>query len=187
MKTASLDGNHNVWWKYFTITHPYQARLFHGLQGPATLPNYLLTGTTYMLPKRGDFSTQELPTNNVFADIVQNSDLCFFFVKIYSHLINQDLLAVKQNGCRKGTCKCKELLVIDSVVTRQVRKRMYDISLGRVDYKKACDPVPRLLRVLGIYKINPMLANVLSTYTSEWKTSLHWGLDKILTSIGSEI
>lgn len=128
-----------------------------------------------MLPKCGDGHD---PKN--YRPITCLSTLYKIFTsiissKIYVHLTENNLLAPEQNGCRKGTQGCKELLVIDTVLTQQVKKKSHHLSMGWVDYKKAFDSVPHswLRRVLKLYKINSTIANFLSVCMDSWKTRLH--------------
>ena len=95
-----------------------------------------------------------------------------FASKIYKHLINNNLLATEQNGCRKGSQGCRELLVIDSVVTRQVRKRQRNLSIAWIDYKKAFDSVPHswIIQVLRLHKIDSGLLDLLEICMDNWTT-----------------
>ncbi|CAK1589304.1 unnamed protein product [Parnassius mnemosyne] len=69
---------------------------------------------------------------------------------------NASAINVKSNGCRKGSRGCKELLLIDTAICRQVFRNRKNMSAAWVDYKKAYDSVPHswLKRVLEIYKID---------------------------------
>jgi hypothetical protein len=73
----------------------------------------------------------------------------------------------------------QKLLVIDSVVAQQVRKKKHNISLGWVDYKKAFDSVPHswLVKIwlFEIYKVDKSLTELLSACMHTWRTELYVG------------
>jgi hypothetical protein len=102
----------------------------------------LTVGVTYMLPKSGPASDPKnyrpitcLPTLYKILTSVISS-------KLYAHLAENKILAPEQVECRKGSRGCKELLIVDSVLSQQAKKEQRDISVGWVDYKKAFDSVP---------------------------------------------
>jgi hypothetical protein len=59
---------------------------------------------------------------------------------------------------------------VDSVVSQQAKKEQRDISVGWVDYEKAFDSVPHswLLLVVELYKIDPMLIELLIICVTSW-------------------
>jgi len=84
------------------------------------------------------------------------------------------IIAAEQNGCRKDARGCKELLIIDKIVSSQVQKRQRNISIGWIDYRKAFDSVPHswLLEILRLYKIHPSLVETLQACMLTWSTTL---------------
>ncbi|KAF4527480.1 hypothetical protein B566_EDAN014118 [Ephemera danica] len=181
-----IDSIHNFWWKYFKSTHEVLATRFNeALDEPSIIPKWFTLGITYMKAKSGDLSNPKnyrpitcLPTlYKIFTSI------CAF--KISAHLTANELLATEQNGCKNGTRGCEELLVIDTVASRQVRLQNRNQSTGWVDYMKAFDSVPHswLSCVLRLYKIEPRLIHMLESLMATWRTTLHagQGADKITT------
>ncbi|XP_044755006.1 uncharacterized protein LOC123313959 [Coccinella septempunctata] len=79
-----------------------------------------------------------------------------------------------QNGCKKKARGCKELLVIDNVVTKQARRRLKNISMCWIDYQKAYDSVPHswLVEILRIYKISPDIIHLWEHLMGTWRTTL---------------
>ncbi|KAF4531352.1 hypothetical protein B566_EDAN017258 [Ephemera danica] len=169
-----IDGIHNFWWKYFKSTHDVLATRFNeALVEPSIIPKWFTLGITYMKAKSGELSNPKnyrpitcLPTlYKIFTSICA--------VKISAHLTVNALLATEQNGCKNGTRGCEELLVIDTVASRQVRLQNRNQSTGWVDYMKPSDSVPHswLSCVLRLYKIEPLLIHMLERQ----------GVDKITT------
>jgi hypothetical protein len=88
---------------------------------------------------------------------------------------------VQQRGCARNSEGCKELLTIDAVISGQAFKKNRNICTTYIDYKKAFDSVPHdwLIRVLEIYKIDPITISFLKHAMSTWKTKI-----ELMTSQG---
>lgn len=84
------------------------------------------------------------------------------------------ILSFEQKGCCKGSKGCKEQLIIDGIITSQVKTKSRNISLAWIDYKKAFDSVPHswLIEILKIYKISDMTIKLLQSLMSKWNTTL---------------
>lgn len=127
-----------------------------------------------MIPKKGDLTQPKnyrpitcLPSAyKIMTSIIRQ--------KIYSHIKSNNILAWEQNGCKHKARGCKELLVIDNIVTKQARKRLKNISMSWIDYQKAYDSVPHswLIEILDIYKIDPQVSSLLRHLMSTWRTTL---------------
>ncbi|XP_044757740.1 uncharacterized protein LOC123315901 [Coccinella septempunctata] len=92
--------------------------------------------------------------------------------KIVTHLKNNKLLAWEQNGCNKNGRGAKELLVIDNSITKQAKKRLRNLSMAWIDYRKSPVPHSWLFQVLQIYKINPQAIQLLKHLMTTWRTKL---------------
>lgn len=171
-----VDSIHNFWWKSLTKCHERLASLFdEAIHEPTKIPNYFTCGITYMLPKKGDLSLPQnfrpitcLPTiYKILTSVIST--------KVSLHLENNNIMAWEQNGCRQRSRGCKELLVIDNVITRQAKLRQRKMSVAWIDYQKAFDSVPHswLCRILEIYKIHPDICNTLKYLMRSWRTSLN--------------
>lgn len=62
--------------------------------------------------------------------------------KIWKHVGKNKILAREQNGCPKDAKGSKELLIIDSLITKQAKKKQRNISMAWIDYRKAFDSIP---------------------------------------------
>lgn len=85
------------------------------------------------------------------------------------------------NGCKQRARGSKELLVIDSVVTRQAKKHRKNLSIAWVDYQKAYDSVPHswLVQIMEIYKVDHKILQLLKHLMNTWTTTLSIKGDKI--------
>jgi hypothetical protein len=84
------------------------------------------------------------------------------------------LLAEEQKGCIKNSQGCKEQLIIDSVVLEQAHRDNRNLYIAYIDYRKAFDSVPHswLMRVLEMYKIDPVIIDSLQQVMKKWTTTL---------------
>lgn len=174
-KCPGPDKIQNYWWKNFSSVHGRLAEHFQTmLYDPTTAPEFLTEGYTIMLPKSGDLS---LPKNyrpitclpsvyKILTSVIKK--------KIETHLNENNVLAHEQNGCKKGSQGCKELLVTDTIVTRYAKNKNRNLSVAWIDYRKAFDSVPHtwLIRILRLYKVNERITMLLQHLMQTWRTSL---------------
>ncbi|XP_044760810.1 uncharacterized protein LOC123318258 [Coccinella septempunctata] len=89
-------------------------------------------------------------------------------------------MAREQNGCRKDAKGCKELLIIDTIITKQAKKKQSNLSMAWIDYKKAYDSIPHswLKKVLRLYGVSETMINLLEHLMGTWRTRLHVNTDR---------
>ncbi|KAI5707600.1 hypothetical protein M8J77_005689 [Diaphorina citri] len=94
--------------------------------------------------------------------------------KIYAHVHQNNILAKEQNGVRPNANGTKELLIFDTVISKQVKIRSKNISIAWIDYIKAYDSVPHswLIEVLKIYKVDEKVIEFLKMAMTSWSTHL---------------
>ncbi|XP_044745177.1 uncharacterized protein LOC123307040 [Coccinella septempunctata] len=125
------DKIHNYWWKYFPSTHQPLATLFQrALRDPSTIPKSLTLSCTRMIPK-GNITT--IPKN--FRPITCLPTIYKILtgtitMHIWKHVGKHHILAREQAGCCKDAKGCKELLVIDQIITKQAKCKLRNISVA---------------------------------------------------------
>lgn len=174
-KGTGSDNIHNYWYKKFTCIHSYLLNQINGfIRKPETIPSFLSEGRTYLLPK-GKISQDPAKYRPItcLQTIYKIITSCVGEL-ISSHLHQYGLWAEEQKGCRKGSKGCKEQLIIDCVILKQVQRKNRNLSCCFIDYQKAFDSVPHtwLIEILRIYKIHPTLISLLKHLMSEWCTVL---------------
>lgn len=175
-KAPGVDGIHNFWWKYLTCTHEILANQFQNiLQGTSLLPDICTLGMTYMLPKGGNMSCPQNYRPITCLPTVYKVLTSIIATKLDEHLKENELLLTEQGGCRKGSRGCKELLIIDNIVSKHVKRKSHNLSVGWIDFRKAFDSIPHswLQRTLQLYKVHPAIINFLTTCMKSWRTTLH--------------
>lgn len=173
--TPGCDRLHNYWWKHFTSVHKILAMLFDkSLTDPSSLPLYFTQGLTYLIPKDGDINNPKNHRPITCLPTVYKILTAVITKQINKHLRTNNLMAPEQGGGRIKTKGCKEMLVVDYIVTKQARKKLRNISVAWIDYRKAFDSVPHswLLKVLSMHGINEKVINLLQFLMRTWRTSL---------------
>ncbi|XP_044757121.1 uncharacterized protein LOC123315457 [Coccinella septempunctata] len=118
------DGIHNYWWKYFDSTHNHLAKLFQeALKNPSIIPESCTLGITHMLPKG---TNNEDPKNYrpiTCLPTIYKILTGILTQKLWRHVGRYNIMAREQNGCRKNAKGCKELLIIDTIIKKQAKKK----------------------------------------------------------------
>ncbi|XP_044766190.1 uncharacterized protein LOC123322312 [Coccinella septempunctata] len=129
------DGIHNYWWKNFDSTHEQLSKLFQkALTDPSQIPEFCTLGITHMIPKgtkNGDPTNYRPITCLPAIYKILTGTLTHH---IWKHVAKNKILAREQNGCRRDARGCKELLIVDALVTKQAKKKLRNLSMGWIDY-----------------------------------------------------
>ena len=94
---------------------------------------------------------------------------------IEEHLIENNIIFPEQKGAKKGSWGCMDQLLINRVVTDEVRKGRKNLSMIWLDYKKAYDLVPHswILEALRLAKIPEQIISAIEQLIGRWKTVLN--------------
>ena len=97
--------------------------------------------------------------------------------KLYSHLERSGLLVDEQKGCRKGSRGTKDQLLVDKAILKNCRRRLTNLSMAWIDYKKAYDMVPHswILKCLEMVGAAKNMIAIISNSMVNWKTVLTSG------------
>ena len=60
-----------------------------------------------------------------------------FAEKTYEHLDTSNLLPFEQKGCRKASRDTKDQLIIDKVILKNCKKRLTNLCMSWIDFKKS--------------------------------------------------
>lgn len=173
--SPGVDKLQNYWWKNFTSTHNSLAGLFQqSLDDPSMIPEYLTLGGTYLVLKGGESTNPENYRPITCLSSIYKLLTAVLTGKISEHLKRSNMMAREQGGCRKRSKACKELLIIDHILTKQAKRKLRNISIAWIDYRKAFDSVPHawLLKVLEMHGITAQVVNFLRYLMKNWRTSI---------------
>lgn len=173
-KSPGPDGLQHYWLKGFWRSHATLARQFQRALDDGTLPNFLTTGVTHLAPKSEDTADPSKYRPITCLCTLYKTLTSVLSSKISQHIVENHIISDAQNGCRGGSRGSKELLLIDAVAGKLVRRNRRNFSAAWIDYKKAFDSVPHswLLRVLELYKVDSTVRHFLGTCLGQWSTIL---------------
>ena len=144
------------------------------VQNPDSVPDWLSQGPATLIPKN-DKTDQAKNYRPITC-------LSFFYKTLTSvirqrfagHLVQRNLMAPEQKGCRQGSFGAKDQLLINKLLTEDCRTRHKSLSMVWIDYQKAYDSVPHswLLQCLQMHNISPVLCRFLSCVMKSWRTSM---------------
>ena len=94
--------------------------------------------------------------------------------KLYHHLEKNGLLTDEQKGCRKGSRGTKDQLLVDKAILKNCGRRLTNLSMAWIDYKKAYDMVPHswILKCLEMVGAAKNMISIISNSMMNWKTVL---------------
>ena len=97
--------------------------------------------------------------------------------KLYQHLERNGMVADEQKGCRKRSRGVKDQLLVDKAILKNCRRRMTNLSMAWIDYKKAYDMVPHswILKCLEMVRGAKNMITIISNSMANWKTVLTSG------------
>lgn len=174
-KAPGVDHIHNYWYKKFTAIHQRLLKLINNIiLEPQNMPHFLTQGKTYIKPKSEDTQNPAnyrpitcLPTlYKIITSLITQ--------KIDNHLTQNDIILEEQKGCRKNSRGCKEQIIIDTIIMKQIEKQQRNMNTCYIDYQKAFDSIPHtwLIKTLDIYKINNHIQKFLYTIMQTWRTTI---------------
>ena len=97
--------------------------------------------------------------------------------RLYHHLERNGLLTYKRKGCRKGSRSTKDQLLVDKAILKNCRRRLTNLLMSWIDYKKAYDMVPNswILKCLEMVGAAKNIISIISNSMVNWKTVLTSG------------
>ena len=181
-KAPGPDGVRGFWFKKFLSLQVLLTAALQDCIDKGTVPNWMTEGRTVLIqkdPAKGTVASNYRPIaclplmwkllTGIFAD------------KIYSHLLENNILPDEQKGCRKKSRGTKDQLLIDKTILREVRIRKRCLAMGWIDYRKAYDMVPHswILEMLKLVKVSDNIGRLIENSMVNWST--------LLTANGEEL
>ena len=144
------------------------------MQDPSLTPEWLVEGTTNLLPKKEETWIPKnyrpiacLPTTfKILTSVITDT--------FYNHLEKESIMTPEQRGGKKNCYGCNDQLMFNNVILENCKKKKKNLSTAWIDYKKAFDSVPHswILACLRMYKINPVLTTFIEASMRQWKTNM---------------
>lgn len=145
------------------------------MKRPTITPEWITEGKTTLIHKKGETDVAKnyrpitcLPTYYKLLTLILTDS-------IYQHLIEQQILPCGQKGIRRQIHGCKDHLMIDKLLTEDVRRKNRSASMMWIDYKRSFPSVPHswLLEAMKTYKIDNNIIEFIKTTIPTWRTNLN--------------
>ncbi|KAL1447369.1 hypothetical protein WDU94_013907 [Cyamophila willieti] len=179
-KSPGFDNIPTFWLKRLEATHKYLACLYERLlENPNLCPDWFTQGNTVLLPKNQNTEDPKSWRPITCLPVMYKLLTSILKKKIYQHLEENAILPQEQRGCLKGSYGCKDLLLIDKIITEDSYKNKKNLSMCWIDFMKAYDCVSHewIEEVLKLYHVNEKVVNFCREIMKQWKTRLIINLD----------
>ena len=175
-KSPGPDGIHGFWYKNLTSLHKTLCIQLNQCLTDNAIPEWMTIGRTVLLlkdPSKGNEvgNFRPIACLNIMWKILSG----IFAEKTYEHLDTRNLLPFEQKGCRKASRGTKDQLIIDKVILKNCKKRLTNLCMSWIDFKKAYDMVPHswILETLRMFGIADNLINFINASMPSWSTNLY--------------
>lgn len=174
-KAPGPDGVQGFWFKRFTSLHPRLAEYLQVCITTGRVPEWMTTGKTALIQKdigKGNVASNYRPI--ACLPLMWKLLTCICSEKVYSHLLDRNLLPDEQKGCRKGSRGTKDQLLIDKQILKHCKRNQRNLAMGWIDYKKAYDMVPDtwLLEAVRLVGVADNVVSLIKNSMINWKTQL---------------
>ena len=175
-KSPGPDGVHGFWFKHLSSLHTTICNQLNECLTNNSIPEWLTTGRTVLLmkdPAKGNEVGNYRPIAclNILWKILSG----IFADKTYGHLEANNLLPFEQKGCRKDSRGTKDQLIIDKTVLKNCKRRLTNLCMAWIDFKKAYDMVPHswILESLKMFGVADNLISFIQASMPNWSTNLY--------------
>ena len=140
-KAAGPDLVQGYWFKKLPGLHPRLQLHLQECVNQGNVPEWMARGRTVLIQKD---PTKGIQANNYrpIACLMWKLLTGIMGEKLYQHLERNGLLVDEQKGCRKGSRGTKDQLLVDKAILKNCWRRLTNLSMAWIDYKKAYDMVP---------------------------------------------
>lgn len=177
-KSPGPDMVQGFWIKNFSSLHQSLQRGLQECLESNTVPLWMTKGRTVLLQK--DTAKGTVPSNYrpitclPLAWKLLTSNISD---EIYEFLENNMLLPQEQKGCRRNSKGTHDLLFIDKMILKEVKRRKRNLFVGWIDYKKAYDMIPHswISECLELFGINDQIRRLIEESMKSWRVELTCG------------
>ena len=126
------------WFKKLTGLHSRLQECLQDCMCQGNVPEWMVRGRTVLIQK-DTVKGAQASTYRPIACLPMMWKLLTGVTgdKLYHHLERNGLLTDEQKGCRKGSRGTKDQLLVDKAMLKNCRRRLTNLSMAWIDYKKA--------------------------------------------------
>ena len=174
-KAPGPDNIQGFWFKNLTAVHTRLAAHLQECLNSGEIPEWLVKGKTTLImkdPTKGNDVGNYRPI--ACLPLMWKLLTGIISEKLYLHLTSNNLLGDEQKGCRKNSRGTKDQLIIDKAILKNCRRRLTNLSMAWIDYRKAYDMVPHswILKCLEMSGTANNIQALIRNSMPKWKTVL---------------
>ena len=130
-------------------------------------------------PAKGTIASNYRPM--VYLPLMWKLLLGIFADRMYTHLLDNQLLTEKQKGARKKSRGTKDQLLIDKTILKEVKRLKKNMVMSWIDYKKDYDMVPHswIKDTLNINGVAKNIQHLLANSMEKWGTLLSSNVNEL--------
>ena len=177
-KAAGPDLVQGFWFKKLTGLHSRLQECLQDCICQGNVPEWMVRGRTVLIQKdtvKGAQASNYRPI--ACLPMMWKLLTGGMGKKFYHHLERNGLITDEQKGCRKGSRGTKDQLLVDKAILKNCRRRLANLLMAWIDYKKAYDMVPHswILKCLEMVGAAKNMISIISNSMVNWKTVLTSG------------
>lgn len=177
-KAAGPELVQGFWFKKLTGLHSRLQECLQDCICQGNVPEWMVRGRTVLIqrdPVKGVQASNYRPITCL--PMMWKLLTGIMGEKLYHHLERNGLLTDEQKGYRKGSRGTKDQLLVDKAILKNCRRRLTNLSMAWIDYKKAYDMVPHswILKCLEMVGAAKNIISIISNSMVNWKTVLTSG------------
>ena len=97
------------------------------------MPQWLVNGITYLLPKSDETNNHKNYRGIICLTTMYKILTSILTEYTYSFLIDSGLFQDQQKGCKRGSCGCKDQLLINKMIIKNCHNRNTNLSIAWID------------------------------------------------------
>ena len=170
------------WFKAFDTLHKPIVNALQKCVVEGDVPEWIVTGRTVLIQKDPAKGTNARNYGSIAClPLMWKLLLGMFVDRVYTQLLDYQLLLEEQKGERKKSRGTKDQLLIDKTILKEVKRLKKNVVMSWIDYKKAYDMVPHswIKETLNITRVVKNIQDLLTNSMEKWGT--------LLSSNGNEL
>ena len=144
------------------------------VNGDQEIPLWTTEGKTTLIPKPGEFSSENQRPITCLNSIYKRLTCCLI-KPVDQHLDKYGLMQGEQRGAREGCSGTMDNLLIDGMVCQDCQRGRRNLRMAWVDIRKAYDSVDHswLQEMFVLHRFPRWTGNVISRLSAKWNTRIN--------------
>jgi len=122
-KAPGRDQIANFWLKQLTATHKHIAALCNKLIEEDQIPEWLMTGVTFLIPKNENIENPKNYRPVTCLPTIYKLHTSIISRRMQKYMDDEKLIPKEQKGCCRGSKGCKDQLLISKVILQECKRK----------------------------------------------------------------